>query len=160
MEPHARTPKAFPARAEATTLGSIGWTVSVPIRPRRWRSRPRHREKERAPDADAALHPRLAPVGLDETFHDPEPEAHTISSGSALPPKSVEYVLESLGGDADPRIRDADDHVVRASLGSDGDASGLRELHRVTDEVLQDLKEPVFVPSDRREIRRDVQPEL
>ena len=109
------------------------------------------------PTPSVGLDPDPAAVLLDDVAGDRQPE--TGPAGLAADPRPVDLVeaLEDpgLGGprDADPVVGDGDDDLVgrpHRTLTADVAAVGA-ELHRVVEEVDEDLAEPVLVAADRRQ---------
>src|SRR5207247_10576813 len=70
-------------------------------------------------------------------------------------PEAVEYERQDVGRDADAVIAHVDDDAVVAGLDVHGDmAVWEAELHRIGDEVPDDLLQPVGIGADDDRLRR------
>ena len=113
-------------------------------------------ERERAPGPLDRLDPDPAAVLLDDVARDRQPEAR--SAGRTADPRSVDLVeaLEDprLGRarDADAVVLDGDDDLRAGGTDRDQHLTAVgAELHRVVEEVDEDLPDPLLVALHRRE---------
>src|SRR5262245_7970653 len=104
----------------------------------------------------------LSAVPLDDRLHDPEPQAEAarvrLLVGRAVEALEDRRTLEF--GRAGAGILDPELDPVLAPFGADGDFAVLgAELARVREQVRDDLREPLHVARDDRDVVRDLDPD-
>src|SRR5207247_6929598 len=126
--------------------------------------RERDREVEGRAVTDGAFHPDLAPVHLHDLPNDREAEAspgNRLRGTAAYPTEAFEDVPDLVLGDADAGVGHADQDVASVGAAGQDDSSALgRVLHRVVDDVADDLDQPVAVAGHDRQARVEVGFEL
>src|SRR6185369_6889298 len=122
------------------------------------------REIERTPPAEHALDPDPSAVGFYDASGDGKAQsrAETAAARGRLP-EPVEGVRQVPLGDAAASVRDPEHDVVVSRRRADRYATaGASELHRVADQVLEYLEQPVAISEDVRnptlEVDADLQP--
>src|SRR5262249_38717706 len=101
------------------------------------------REAERGPLTHLALHPDPSPVQLHELLGECQPKPRALLLPSIISADLAELLEDGrlvLGRDPDPGVADGDGDAVLGRCGGEADpATFRRELHRVGEEVQQDL---------------------
>src|SRR5256886_6276146 len=124
----------------------------------------RDREVEGRAVTDGAFHPDLAPVHLHDLLNDREAEASPgdgLRGAAADPTEAFEDVPDLVLGDADAGVGDADQDVASVGSAGQGDGPALgRILHRIVDDVADNLDQPVAVAGHDRQARVEVGLEL
>src|SRR5882672_6568535 len=126
--------------------------------------RARQLDRERGAAAQRAFHLDGAVQRADDLPEHPEPESEAgRGSHRRRPLETIEDPAMILGRDANSMVAHAEPRQIGGRLDGDGDRFTGTILHRVTDEVRDDLLEPEPVPASddgswRGERRRTLRP--
>src|SRR5205823_11308003 len=117
--------------------------------------RARQLDRERGAAAQRAFHEDGAVQRADDLPDHPKPESEAARGSYRRGPfEAIEDPVMVLGGDANSMVAHAEPREIARRLDRDGDRFTLAILHRVADQVRDDLLEPEPVPSSDDRSRR------